>query len=92
MSVPEDRQKMIGVRVDDDLLAEIDRVRGAMSRSDFVRKAAYAALKEAGTNLDPDVVRAPDRTGKGGPRPRAVKNDVALVREESTDYKTKKKK
>lgn len=62
---------MIGVRVDDALLAEIDRLRGAMSRSEFVRRAAYDALKAAGSSLPGSIVSAPDRAGKGGPRKRA---------------------
>jgi len=82
--VADDRQKMIGVRVDDDLLAEIDRVRGSMSRSDFVRKAAYEALKLEGSKLPPEVIAAPDRAGKGGPRP------TILTREEIEPYRTKK--
>ena len=85
----EERQKMIGVRVDDELLEEIDRVRGAMSRSDFVRMAAYNALKEAGSELPESVTAAPDRAGKGG-RPKKA-SGVALVREPSVEYKTEKK-
>lgn len=79
---------MIGVRVDDELLDEIDRVRGSMSRSDFVRLATYNALKEAGTSLPESIISAPDRAGKGG-RPRKEKG-VALVREEVAEYKPRK--
>lgn len=83
---------MIGVRLDDDFLAEIDRVRGSMSRSDFVRMATFNALAEAGTHLSEEVASAPDRAGKGG-RPRKSKpNDVALFAEEETSYKATPKK
>lgn len=61
---------MIGVRVDNDLLAEIDRVRGAMTRSEFVRRATYNALKDSGSDLPPSAADAPDRVGKGGPKAR----------------------
>jgi hypothetical protein len=73
---------MIGVRVDDVLLAEIDRVRGDMSRSDFVRRAAFDALLSAGSDLPKSVVAAPDRAGKGG---RPKKDTVSLVAEDSVD-------
>ena len=84
--VAEERQKMIGVRVDDDLLAEIDRVRGSMSRSDFVRRATFEALKSAGSELPQSIILPPDRAGKGGPRP------SILVREEAANYRPKKPK
>ena len=83
---------MIGVRVDDDFLAEIDRVRGSMSRSDFVRRAAFEALKSAGSMLPESVTASPDRAGKGGrPKQTPVENFTALVSEQKTEYKTKKK-
>lgn len=81
----DDRQKMIGVRVDDALLAEIDRVRGSMSRSEFVRRATYEALKAMGSDLPPSVIAAPDRAGKGGPKP------TMQARENPADYRAKSK-
>lgn len=60
---------MIGFRVAAEVLAEIDRVRGSTSRSDFIRMATYKALKEAGSTLPESAILPPDRTGKGG-RPR----------------------
>lgn len=60
-----------------------------MSRSDFVRMAAYNALKEAGSKLPESAILPPDRAGKGG-RPRKD-SGVALVREEVVEYNPKKK-
>jgi len=76
---------MIGVRVDDDLLAEIDRYRGSMSRSEFVRLAAFESLKSKGSSLPRSVINAPDRAGKGGPRA------TMLVREPDAAYRLKPK-
>ena len=50
-------------------LAEIDRVRGGRSRSDFLREALFEHLKRAGVHLPEALKHGPDRTGKGG-RPR----------------------
>lgn len=83
----DDRQKMIGVRVDDALLAEIDRYRGSMSRSEFLRIATFDALKNRGSQIPKSVVAAPDRAGKGGPRTHVE----GLVREDAADYRTKPK-
>lgn len=57
-------QTLIGVAVDEKLLAAIDKKRGGLTRSAFVRQAIGNFLGVAG-----DLLNAPDRTGKGG-RPR----------------------
>lgn len=78
---------MIGVRVDDALLAEIDRYRGSMSRSEFLRIATFDALKNRGSDIPKSVVNAPDRAGKGGPRTHVE----GLAREEPANYRAKPK-
>jgi hypothetical protein len=66
-----ERQQLIALRVDADLLAEIDAKRGRVSRSEFLRNAVYAELQALGTDLPANVTAAPDRAGKGG-RPRKI--------------------
>lgn len=66
-----ERQQLIALRVDADLLAEIDAKRGRVSRSEFLRNAVYAELQSLGTDLPASVTAAPDRAGKGG-RPRKI--------------------
>jgi hypothetical protein len=65
------RQQLIALRVDPQLLAEIDAKRGRKSRSEFLRDAVYAELEAQGTSLPSSITAAPDRAGKGG-RPKKV--------------------
>lgn len=68
--------------LDEQLLAALDRARGAKSRSAVVREAIYAMLKEQGYQLPASVVHAPDRAGKGGRQKRVVEMPVAKVAED----------
>lgn len=61
-------QKLIAFPLDGELLAELDKVRGSVNRSQFIREALAAKL---GIKLD--IAVAPDRAGKGGPKKRAKK-------------------
>lgn len=60
---------MIGFWADPDFVAEIDRVRGHVSRSQFVRDALAEKLAREGVAVPRIKTVAPDRQGKGG-RPR----------------------
>jgi metal-responsive CopG/Arc/MetJ family transcriptional regulator len=53
-------QKVIAFPLDEDLLDELDRVRGSMNRSQFIREALAIKL-----GVDPRKTAAPDRAGKG---------------------------
>jgi hypothetical protein len=69
VSKENERQQLIGFRVGPELLDEIDRKRGRLSRSEFLRQAVFAELKDLGSDLNEEATTAPDRKGKGG-RPR----------------------
>ena len=51
---------MIAFPLDEDLLDELDRVRGSMNRSQFIREALAVKL-----GVDQGKTVAPDRAGKG---------------------------
>jgi hypothetical protein len=66
-TVPNQRspgQKLIAFPLDEDLLAELDRARGHMNRSQFIREALAAKLGVQSS----DIIAPPDRAGKGGPK------------------------
>jgi hypothetical protein len=59
--------KFIGLWLNQDFLAQIDRARGEMGRSQFLRDALASKLSKEGFYIMRDKVIAPDRAGKGGP-------------------------
>lgn len=60
---------------------------GFSDRSSFIREAVRVKL-----GASPSVAAAPSRAGKGGrPKKGDVESFTALVSEEKTEYKTKKK-
>jgi len=79
-------QTLIGVAIDESLLAQIDRARGESSRSAFVRQALGKYLGLSGA-----ITQAPDRAGKGG-RPRKVASDSNTPMDASPEkiYRTKR--
>jgi hypothetical protein len=89
-------QTLIGVAVDEHLLDAIDKNRGGLTRSAFVRNAIGKYLGISG-----DVLHAPDRTGKGGrPKknlPQIVEGEpvavpVLLAADDGTDDKARQRK
>jgi hypothetical protein len=80
----------IGLPVDAELLAAIDKQRGPKSRSLFIREAIYKDLDEMGVGLSPDIVRAPDRVGKGGRPKKILSMPPAMVAKKEKQRPTKK--
>lgn len=60
-----DGQTLVAVALDQRLLDAIDKKRGNMNRSAFIREALVAQF-----NLPAHLAAAPDRTGKGGRPPK----------------------
>lgn len=63
-------QTLIGCWCDENFVAIIDEARGHTSRSQFARDALREKLAKMGITVVLDATIAPDRTGKGGPKPR----------------------
>lgn len=61
-----DGQKLIAFPVDVRLLAMVEKARGRMSRSAWIRKAVVNELVRMGFDVPEDIGEAPDRVGKGG--------------------------
>lgn len=73
LTVSRENQQLIAIRLDPDLLAAVDKKRATnrQSRSEFVREAIFAAVKDLG--LSKDLIYPQDRVGKAkGGRPRKV--------------------
>jgi hypothetical protein len=71
-----DGQTLIGVAVDARLLAAIDKKRGVVNRSTFIREMLVDYLR-----LPKELAAAPDRTGKGGrPRKSAERSEEVPVK------------
>ena len=65
----EEKYKFIGLWVHHDLLNAINRTRGELGRSQFMRDAISEKIESINkTSLPREIVAAPDRAGKGGPR------------------------
>ena len=64
-----DRTKLLGCYADIDLIARVDEVRGGVPRSFVVREAMVEYLIKRGVTVPDHLKDAPDRAGKGGPRP-----------------------
>lgn len=79
--------------MDNEFLEELDRARGEMNRSAFVREAIWRLLKERGIDLPASIKAAPDRAGKGG-RPRkviemlAVESSAKVAEEKDDQFKS----
>jgi hypothetical protein len=56
---------MIGCWCDKAFVAEVDAVRGVLSRSQFCRDALREKLEHLGIAIDAAIAHAPDRSGKG---------------------------
>lgn len=63
-------QKLITLHVDAALFDAVEQCRGRVSRSQWLRDAILEKLKSQGIELPEEVALAPDRSGKGGPRPK----------------------
>jgi len=68
-----ENQKFVGCYMTPDFLVQIDQARGELSRSQFLRDAIFEKLDSLGFAIAREKVIAPDRTGKGGPKKKAVK-------------------
>lgn len=64
-------QVLIGFWANAELVTKIDKARGTLGRSQFLREAVAGMLRGKGIKVQSKVVAAPDRSGKGGPRPTA---------------------
>ena len=60
----------IVIRISGSLAAKIDSARGGDSVSQFVRDAIATRLIEKGLHPTNNEILAPDRKGKGGPKPK----------------------
>lgn len=71
--VDRDNQIFIGLRLDPELLAAVDKKRAhnRLSRSQFIRDAIFEAVRDMG--LSQELVTPADRVGvkKGGRKPKA---------------------
>jgi len=65
--------KLIGCRCSRSLVSKIDKARGPLNRSQFVRDALLDKLRALGIDVSAAEVNAPDRKGKGGPKPKQRK-------------------
>jgi len=70
-------QTFIGFWADRDLVAKIDEARGNnYPRSQFVRDSVAEYLRKRGYPVPDFQKSAPDRTGKGGPRPTIIYGEM----------------
>jgi hypothetical protein len=53
------------------LLNATEKCRGRVSRSQWLRDAILEKLKREGFEISEEAALAPDRSGKGGPRPKS---------------------
>lgn len=60
--------KLIGCYCDREFAARIDAARGALSRSQFARDSLAEKCGRMGFPVPVNMVNAPDRAGKGGPK------------------------
>ena len=69
-----ENQKMIGFWCEREFLELINRERGPLSLSQYIRQALLEKLKAVGVSVDPEIAMAPDRAGKGGrkAKPKAI--------------------
>ena len=63
-------QKLITLHVDAALFDATEKCRGRVSRSQWLRDAILEKLKREGLELPEEAAFAPDRSGKGGPKPK----------------------
>lgn len=69
----------LGFKADGEFVAALDQGRGIKSRSQFVRESVAEKLEAMNIRLPSSAINAPDRTGKGGPKPRI--NRVMVLNE-----------
>ncbi len=72
MSDPSANRALITLRLDAPFLDALDRARGHLDRSTFIRDAIAAALTRRGVAFDERHIYAPSRAGKGGPKKRTA--------------------
>lgn len=66
-----EKQKLIAVWCDHELMAQINAMRGAMPLSQFIRQVIVEYLESKGYEVDRSLIYPPDRAGKGGPKPKS---------------------
>ena len=67
-------QKFVGVWIGGNLFRAVESARQGKDRSQFVRDALRAFCNAAGENVGELAAMAPERLGKGGPKPRPRTN------------------
>lgn len=72
-------QTFIGVQIDEMLLKDIDRARGHMGRSQFLREAIAEKLRSEGVRVPDKIIYPPDRAG-----------GMMLLAEQSGSYNVQK--
>lgn len=90
-------QTLVAFPLDRAFLASVDEVRGAESRSAFIREALAQFLRLKGVPVPEKAAASPDRVGKGGPKKKAVKytenqDEVPLGKVAETAPKKKRRK
>jgi hypothetical protein len=82
------KYKMVGCWVDLEFLADIDRARGELGRSQFVRDALQEKLEASGIEVPREKVIAPDRAGKGGRIKYEIVQNADALNESFDDQKS----
>lgn len=79
--------KLVGCWCDKDFLAEIEKARGKVGRSQFVRDALVEKLEKMGIKIPRELTVAPDRAGVGGPKKKKISSGRKLAREHIAQIK-----
>ena len=75
------KQKLVGVWCDPELIEELDKARGFVQRSQWVRDAILEKLRRMGISIAAAKAHAPDRTKKSGRYPVHRPNHFGLNEE-----------
>ncbi|WP_193214953.1 hypothetical protein [Luteolibacter marinus] len=65
-------QKLITLHVDGRLFEAAEKCRRGSPRSQWIRDAILEKLQREGIEIPDEAAFAPDRSGKGGPKPKKV--------------------
>jgi hypothetical protein len=85
-----DGQILIGAALDAGMIATMDKLRGGVTRSQYVRQAIAEKMQAEGYKVPQEWIYAPDRTGRGG-RPKKSEMNIQIAANHGTVNITQKK-
>lgn len=85
-------QIIVSLSLSEDLVREVDAIRGGLSRSAFMREAVAALLKSKGKAVPESILRAPDRAGKPRKKRASAASSLlaSVLSEQPATYSTKR--